>query len=418
MTAGLIKKSMSKRKIILLTHKMTVGKYYEAEVEFLEKEFDLEMHECIDFTYPMLKYSYGSSIKSSNIKVFKSLKTWKNYINNLINNEPNNKIIIFNLISQYNCFGPGINIFLLDFFLKKKKLIIYKFEIPAFPSYKLDKNYSKNFFNIQIDKVKSFFLTDYMFTLKRILTVIMSKIGHYLEIYPNYLLVGGRRRVEKIKEEKIKNMKIIEGTDRNCSKIFINSKILNEFKKNNYITFIDDRDPTTLPDQVIFTKAKPKGKNEDWYIKINKFFNKIESILNKEVVIAAHPKSNMNIVKEIYKGRSVYQNRSYELIKNSDLVITEKSSAISYAIYLKKPLFFICTNETKKNFKNLKEIKFITGLLNSNVINIDDYLKNEKKFDFFKLSTQKYNDFIDSYLLSSYNKIPNYKLLIDSINKN
>ena len=102
---------------------------------------------------------------------------------------------------------------------------------------------------------------------------------------------------------------------------------------------------------------------KNWYGTLNKFFYDLEEKFQIKVIIASHPKSKFEKKIPYLGNRLAYENSSMELVKNCKYVITHQSTSLSYATIYKKPIFFIYTNDTKKNPGVLKYNKFLCKLL-------------------------------------------------------
>ncbi|MEN5233639.1 hypothetical protein [Sphingobacterium faecium] len=72
---------------------------------------------------------------------------------------------------------------------------------------------------------------------------------------------------------------------------------------------------------------------DEYYKKLNTFFDHLEASLGMPVVIAAHPKSSY---KDEFKGRKCIKNETANLIINSQLVVQHASLSISYALLAEK----------------------------------------------------------------------------------
>ena len=104
-----------------------------------------------------------------------------------------------------------------------------------------------------------------------------------------------------------------------------------------------------------------------------------------------------------------------ELVKNCKYVITHQSTSLSYATIYKKPIFFIYTNETKKNPGVFKYNKFLSKLLVGKLINMNNYSKND--INHFKINNlkTKYNNYIKNYLTSRLDKKANFEIITSLI---
>ena len=96
-------------------------------------------------------------------------------------------------------------------------------------------------------------------------------------------------------------------------------------------------------------------------------------------------------------------------------MITHQSTSLSYATIYKKPIFFIYTNETKKNPGVFKYNKFLSKLLVGKLINLNNYSKDE--INYFRINDlkKKYNYYIKNYLTSRSDKKVNYEIITNLI---
>ena len=92
------------------------------------------------------------------------------------------------------------------------------------------------------------------------------------------------------------------------------------------------------------------------------------------------------------------------MVKDSTLVVAHDTLSIQYAVFWKKPIIFITTDEIKNRFSKSKSIELYANNLGKKVINVDE-IKN-KTFDeiLFKeqlvVDTKLYDQFINNYIKS------------------
>ncbi len=84
-----------------------------------------------------------------------------------------------------------------------------------------------------------------------------------------------------------------------------------------------------------------------YYKELNTYFDFIEKTHDCVVVIAAHPKSDINRMHKQYPGKEVLINTTALIIRDSILVINHYSTAISFAVLYRKPITFISSNTLK-----------------------------------------------------------------------
>ena len=113
---------------------------------------------------------------------------------------------------------------------------------------------------------------------------------------------------------------------------------------------------------------------ENYYHKLNKFFDSIEHKYGLYIVIAAHPRSNYEDHPDYFEGRPIVKGKTVELIKKSGIVITHASTAINFVVLFNKPVVFIRTNELDEN-RGLLSIRSMPDNLGKKLINIDDSIE-------------------------------------------
>jgi hypothetical protein len=116
-----------------------------------------------------------------------------------------------------------------------------------------------------------------------------------------------------------------------------------------------------------------------------------------KVVVAAHPTATWKGWLEHYDGFEIVQGKTLELISDANLVVNTASTAISYAILLRKPVMTVTTDELEACHKG-HIVRYYAQLMGKSVTNISkEYfidLKEEMRVD-----EMKYQRFQDEYVL-------------------
>lgn len=177
-------------------------------------------------------------------------------------------------------------------------------------------------------------------SLKKIINSILIRIPKdklYLK-KADFMVFGGKENMDFYKS--------INLVDKNTKNILIHAlqfeECLNakdyiedfDIKDKNYAVFLDQYIPYH-PDHIelgLYIPAK------QYYDEINKLFSIIEQAIDIEIVIAAHPKADIEKYTEVFQGKKIIKFHTPDLIKNSKLVIANFSTAISYAVYFRKKL--------------------------------------------------------------------------------
>ena len=135
-----------------------------------------------------------------------------------------------------------------------------------------------------------------------------------------------------------------------------------------------------------------------------RFFDSIENITGKPVVIAAHPRINneqMELLKKIYGNRQICIGNTLELVKKSKFVFATITSAVKYAVLAKKEVFIIRSKELKRYEEFNLIIGQVAQLLGTEVVDIDNNTNDKITYDEYinKIITKKIdaNHFEEQY---------------------
>jgi hypothetical protein len=98
------------------------------------------------------------------------------------------------------------------------------------------------------------------------------------------------------------------------------------------------------------------------------------------------------------------------LVANAKLVTTRFSSAISIAVFFKKPIYFIYSNELLLDKESMRHITGLSALLKSPSINIENIQSVE--LNNYKVDDLSYSDFITKYLSSGPKELANHEIIL------
>ena len=126
------------------------------------------------------------------------------------------------------------------------------------------------------------------------------------------------------------------------------------------------------------------------------FFNELEKKLKLKIKIAPHPKRKIK-KKEIYGRKTNFKDSTYNLIKNSKLVLCHDSAAVALAVLFKKPIIFITSNSIK-NKKYLDRIDEYSNFFNQKSLNISEQYYNFSKKKIFYYNENTYKKYTNSFL--------------------
>jgi len=140
-----------------------------------------------------------------------------------------------------------------------------------------------------------------------------------------------------------------------------------------------------------------------YYSQLNLFFEKIEKIFNLTVVIAAHPKTELN--SSYFFGRIVNRLKTAELVRDAEFVISHQSTSISYAILNYKPIIFFYTDEMKLLYEDsvVSEIKYLANYFDLDALNYESLTKLGVK-SLNQVNKKIYDKYIEDFIVSRRSK--------------
>lgn len=403
--------------IYLASFVMTKSKWFEREMDHFEENSDIETHELCDFLYPSARKVLKETYKSKKIFAFKKFSDWKNYILNLQQKlrEEKKKLVILTELSQYPRQGYSLKYLMVNKFLNQQKIDYYEFNVSWMSSPKATTG-------TYLKYIKIFKYWRYL--LIRINEILASFFGSLLNIKPKGIFVSGSRTKKRL--EYFKKTKGIELIDFNSwelsSTINKNSNGIDPIKKK-YAVYIKCE---FLPRANMNNFKKKSDESilhvdstetfEKWYPALDNFLSYLEKIFNLKIIIASHPKSD-NVGSLDYLGnRTAILNKTEELVRGSEFVISRNSSALTYAIVYKKPIFFIYSNETKRHVGNFSSINTLSSYFKIESINIDENISENQIKSLMNFDEKLYNSYMKEFLTSNLEN-KNYRIILNYLNK-
>ena len=391
---------MKKNKIIFVHFNRFLDEFdwKRYELDLLSKKYFIEVHILINLVHPHLKHqNYSKSYKNKNIKIFQNLDEWKKKINNYNRNNH----FIFQTF-PYNFIA--LKIFRI---IKKKKFktsIIYINNLPTYDDYKKKINYFENFYK----KFLSIFFRPKhsLATLKKIIISFIFKVFSK-NLNADFSLVGGKKKINYPSKKiiKINSWDYSNSLRRNFSAV-----------KNNYILYLSDGETRHQSDSQLWNTKRVENTN--LYLKnLNKFFDAVEKKYKTKIIIAAHPRSNLKLKKDLQLGnRKIFFDQTCKLTKNAKFIISFGSSALSYAVLYNKPILFIySSSQQSKNISGNKFSNFFSQIIDCNRVDIDKNI-SQNKYLIKKINSELYRKFKVNYIINL-KYMQNYKIISNYINK-
>lgn len=245
--------------------------------------------------------------------------------------------------------------------------------------------------------------------IKKLYGSAWARIPSPMSYLLTHKLIAGRYYMEQeLKKNCNKNINIIEGHSFDYDRYLSSRSQNTESIGTSTIVFLDDTGPLFSNDYVL-TGVKIYKTIDVWYPALCRFFDHLEAIFNAKVIIAAHYKSAFTSPSEVFGGREVFYGQTRELIQKSELVVTEQSSAASFAVIYKKPVLFICSDERKDDFEFISFMENYSGILGQPVCNINRLDALPKTLP--RVDENKYLSYEDQFLTSDRNGRTNAQLI-------
>ncbi len=394
-----------KKRIIFIKSFIWLDFHYKLyEIEKFKKYYDVD---CYDLTYLKNKdiYTHYKYLKNKfRYSKFYKFSLFKKKILELLKKYENNLIICF-LHFPTTFFELYIYYLLIK---KKANVCIFDF-IKFQPSSEKKKIEFKDHISYIITRI--FTRPRQVISHRKIIIINLITKKFLNVICPKYIFVNSKKNYFEYRK-KLNNTKVFRLHDWDGSNFIMLNK---REKKKNLATYLSAFSLNSASDSAHYNTYRLEN-SKNILESLDRFFSSFEKTSNLKIQVAKHPREEENFKSPIYKNNKRLASKylTGELVKSSKLVITTMSSAISYAILLKKPILFIITNEHFKNISLINSTKAISKYLKSDLINID-LNKNYKINLIIKNKTKKrYKYITKNYLISEkYKNEPNHKILLN-----
>jgi len=212
--------------------------------------------------------------------------------------------------------------------------------------------------------------------------------------FPDYCVVGGIKSMSGINN---KNTSIIKAHNLGYD-LFIKEKQIKLNKKTNSIVFIDGGGAYHADD--VRLGLVPSVTADNYYPVINLGLHEIGKSLKLNIKIAAHPKSNFGIMQKKY-NHPLFENKTFELIRDADVVVSFSSTALEWAVIMKKPIILVTTDEIQNAFYAKSYAKYIdifATTLGKKVVNLSHLSSVNNWKDYLNIDDEKYEKYIENYV--------------------
>lgn len=163
-----------------------------------------------------------------------------------------------------------------------------------------------------------------------------------------------------------------------------------ESDRKRTAVFLDEYYPFH-PDYAYGNSSSPVSADR-YYPQMCRFFEDLEERFSLTVVIAAHPRSEYEKHPDYFEGRRVVRGKTIELVRDSELVLTHASTAVSFPVLFRKPLMFITDGEQSES-RYGDAVKSLAGIFNRTAINLSErWDLDQSLFEFDNSIYERYEE--------------------------
>lgn len=390
--------------VIVIPFQFSNSDYERFEVSYLKKFIEVKILDISLLIHPNLD-SVNQFTDSTSLEIIQ-VSSLKNLFHNLkLFSKTHSKIVFMNMIQLTNLNSLIFNLSLKFFNFNFISFINPGVPIDSFPK--------------KVGLLSKIYLTimnkGFLAFLTIVYTILIKKLSAYLLNNPNYLIVAGNKYFDSLHIPLDSKTKIIKGSSWDCSRYFRYNENPNKLKGDSkFIVLLEGITPIGKGDALV-DNHKPSFTPENWFPSVSLFLDKLELISECETIVAAHPKSKHSANPSYLGFRKVSFNNTFELIRNSNLVIGRNSAALSMAVLMNKPIINIYNNELEKNEIDLRSIKNYAYEMGVDAINIDQKDSVYEIEKLFKLNQTKYREYTKNFLTSRDDEKPNYKVVLHEV---
>jgi hypothetical protein len=139
----------------------------------------------------------------------------------------------------------------------------------------------------------------------------------------------------------------------------------------------------------------PPVDPKHFYPMLNHFFGRFTTATGLRVIVAPHPRSSIETLRERYTSADVVEQPTAALVAESSAVFTHASTAVSFAVIARKPIVIIGTQEMLRSWFG-RFIHAYERVLGCSCIDIEN---TSARID-LSIDESRYSEYIRSFLSS------------------
>jgi len=163
---------------------------------------------------------------------------------------------------------------------------------------------------------------------------------------------------------------------------------------NPYAVYIDQN--LTNHPGFLYINEKPPATIEGSMIFLHDFMSRLRKLMGIDILIAAHPRSDMETLEKNYNGYKILNDETVDLVRDAEFVIGHYSTSLQYAVFFNKPILILTTDELSKS-NRASYIQEFCKALGCKILNICHEVSADDIKSRLRISSNHYKNYIDSY---------------------
>jgi hypothetical protein len=219
---------------------------------------------------------------------------------------------------------------------------------------------------------------------------VANKIRQFREDAPDYYVVGGNASQLNTS----KGNPFIIKTHNLDYDFFISDNTHEIDQKDGGIVFLDE--DAAYHSDYVHSGIDPYVTAENYYPTMSAGLSQIAEALSSDVKIAAHPRSDYQSKPYKY-SLPILEDQTFELIKQASVVVAHASTALQWAVCMRKPIILVTTDEMNKSVEK-QAIEAFVFALGKDVVNLNRIpIKYDWRSQLFVDET-KYQNYVETYI--------------------
>ena len=344
---------------------------------WVHRGWKVKVFDATSFLHPKFwRYTEGAkvSVNFEELTIFHNTKALLSALNNL-----QHKVVFIDFL-QFSFAEMRIRKF------ARKHGVLVRVDAGSFP---VPNNKIKILNLFSLIKSPGIFIERLIFFINNKIKQIRAK-----RYFPDYLVAGGTKSMSGINDKKISIIK----THNFDYDSFIQENYIKSNKKSDSLVFLDEDGP--YHSDFFLWGIKPSVTADKYYPVIDLGLSEMAKSLNLNIKIAAHPRSNYGAKQTKYK-HPILEKKTFELIRDANVVVAHMSTAIQWAVIMKKPIIFVTTDEIQNEFyakSYAKHIDYFAATLGKKVVNLSDLSSINNWSDYLNVDEEKYEKYIETYI--------------------